>query len=184
MHDACACLNPPGPLCAKIEPWRSWPSISSCTPRRSSNGSANCSSMQPKPLAAERKPWRRWTCPAARQDRAAGLGECFFRGCAHQGGMAERKAMIDPEPRSHGHAPGRVAGHQPKLGVLPAAAGQRDQLHREGTETGRLGVGAGHDPHPDGTGALCISPQWWTWPVAACWPTGRRSHWRLSMPSR
>ena len=32
---------------------------------------------------------------AARQDRAAGAGERFFRGRAHQGGTAERKAMID-----------------------------------------------------------------------------------------
>ena len=32
---------------------------------------------------------------AARQDRRADAGERFFRGRAHQGGIAERKAMID-----------------------------------------------------------------------------------------
>lgn len=32
---------------------------------------------------------------AARQDRGADAGERFFRGSAHQGGIAERKAMID-----------------------------------------------------------------------------------------
>src|SRR5215207_58342 len=32
---------------------------------------------------------------AARQDRAIDAGERFFRGRAHQGGIAERKAMID-----------------------------------------------------------------------------------------
>src|SRR5690606_31053863 len=32
---------------------------------------------------------------AARQDRRADLGERFFRGRAHQGGMVERKTMID-----------------------------------------------------------------------------------------
>src|SRR3981081_4679312 len=34
---------------------------------------------------------------AARQDRGVDAGERFFRGCAHQGGIAERKAMIDRE---------------------------------------------------------------------------------------
>jgi putative transposase len=34
---------------------------------------------------------------AARQDRGPGAGERFFRRGAHQGGTAERKAMIDPE---------------------------------------------------------------------------------------
>src|ERR1039457_4196612 len=34
---------------------------------------------------------------AARQDRRPDLGERFFRRGAHQGGTAERKAMIDPE---------------------------------------------------------------------------------------
>ena len=34
---------------------------------------------------------------AARQDRRADAGERFFRGRAHQGGIAERKAMIDRE---------------------------------------------------------------------------------------
>src|SRR5258708_39063621 len=34
---------------------------------------------------------------AARQDRGADAGERFFRRRAHQGGMAERKAMIDRE---------------------------------------------------------------------------------------
>jgi len=33
----------------------------------------------------------------ARQDRPTGAGERFFRRGAHQGGIAERKAMIDPE---------------------------------------------------------------------------------------
>src|SRR6266480_8093511 len=32
---------------------------------------------------------------AARQDRRADARERFFRGSAHQGGIAERKAMID-----------------------------------------------------------------------------------------
>src|SRR5260370_551457 len=31
------------------------------------------------------------------EDRRADTGERFFRGCAHQGGIAERKAMIDRE---------------------------------------------------------------------------------------
>src|SRR4051794_30436082 len=31
------------------------------------------------------------------QDRPTGSGERFFRRGAHQGGIAERKAMIDPE---------------------------------------------------------------------------------------
>ena len=34
---------------------------------------------------------------AARQDRRTDAGERFFRRGAHQGGIAERKAMIDPE---------------------------------------------------------------------------------------
>src|ERR1019366_6749418 len=34
---------------------------------------------------------------AARQDRRADAGERFFRRRAHQGGIAERKAMIDRE---------------------------------------------------------------------------------------
>src|ERR1019366_910490 len=34
---------------------------------------------------------------AARQDRGADAGERFFRRSAHQGGIAERKAMIDRE---------------------------------------------------------------------------------------
>ena len=34
---------------------------------------------------------------AARQDRRADAGERFFRGRAHQGGIAERKTMIDRE---------------------------------------------------------------------------------------
>ena len=34
---------------------------------------------------------------AAREDRGADAGERFFRGSAHQGGIAERKAMIDRE---------------------------------------------------------------------------------------
>src|ERR1700680_5195229 len=34
---------------------------------------------------------------AARQDRGADTGERFFRRSAHQGGIAERKAMIDRE---------------------------------------------------------------------------------------
>src|SRR6202162_4560537 len=34
---------------------------------------------------------------ASRQDRRADLGERFFRRGAHQGGIAERKAMIDRE---------------------------------------------------------------------------------------
>src|SRR6266404_8509272 len=32
---------------------------------------------------------------AARQDRRTGAGERFFRTCARQGGISERKAMID-----------------------------------------------------------------------------------------
>src|SRR6516164_343651 len=32
---------------------------------------------------------------SARQDRRTGPGERFFRACARQGGVAERKAMID-----------------------------------------------------------------------------------------
>ncbi len=34
---------------------------------------------------------------AAGQDRRVDAGQRFFRKCAHQGGFAERKAMIDPE---------------------------------------------------------------------------------------
>src|SRR5258708_16933371 len=34
---------------------------------------------------------------APRQDRRADVGERFFRRSAHQGGIAERKAMIDRE---------------------------------------------------------------------------------------
>ena len=34
---------------------------------------------------------------APRQDRGVDAGERFFRGCAHRGGIAERKAMIDRE---------------------------------------------------------------------------------------
>src|ERR1019366_9351610 len=34
---------------------------------------------------------------AAREDRGVDAGERFFRGCAHQGGIAERKTMIDRE---------------------------------------------------------------------------------------
>jgi transposase-like protein len=40
---------------------------------------------------------RRWISRTARQDRAADAGERFFRRRAHQGGIAERKAMIDRE---------------------------------------------------------------------------------------
>jgi len=38
-----------------------------------------------------------WPEGAARQDRRTDTGKRFFRRGAHQGGIAERKAMIDPQ---------------------------------------------------------------------------------------
>ena len=36
---------------------------------------------------------------SAREDRRADIGERFFRGSAHQGGLAERKALIDRDTK-------------------------------------------------------------------------------------
>src|SRR5256885_12052388 len=48
---------------------------------------------------SRRRQWSRTACRrceiAAREDRRADTGKRFFRGRAHQGGIAERKAMID-----------------------------------------------------------------------------------------
>src|SRR5271157_3187608 len=67
----------------------------------------------------------------ARKDRRVDAGERFFRERAHQGGIAERKAMID-----RGHAlsvtkQAEAAGLARSTGVLPAApgAGCRSRTH-------------------------------------------------------
>ena len=48
---------------------------------------------------------------AARQDRRADTGERFFRRSAHQGGIAERKAMIDRGHDSADHQAGGGSAH-------------------------------------------------------------------------
>ena len=68
---------------------------------------------------------------AARQDRRADAGERFFGRCAQQGRPAERKAMIDREPRSAADAAGGAAEAQPEQPLLraPAGAGGRPGDH-------------------------------------------------------
>ena len=60
---------------------------------------------------------------AARQDRRADAGERFFRRRAHQGGIAERKAMIDREHDLPITKQAEVLQHQPRQRLLSAASG-------------------------------------------------------------
>ena len=60
---------------------------------------------------------------AARQDRRADAGERFFRRRAHQGGIAERKAMIDRKHDLPITQAGRGSAHQPRQRLLSAAPG-------------------------------------------------------------
>src|SRR5271167_1449713 len=70
-----------------------------CIRTRSGNGGASCwkgRSVGRGEGRGEHGAERRLE-DASRQDRRADLGERFFRRGAHQGGIAERKAMIDRE---------------------------------------------------------------------------------------
>ena len=106
---------------------RSLPSSSMSIPirshrgRRSSKAGLPMCSVQGAATAAS--PARRRREVTARQDRRADAGERFFRGRAHQGGIAERKAMIDREHELPITQAGRGSAHQPRQRLLPAAAG-------------------------------------------------------------
>ena len=60
---------------------------------------------------------------ASREDRRTDAGERFFRGRAHQGGIAERKAMIDRDHALSVTKQAEVVGICAQHGVLPAAPG-------------------------------------------------------------
>ena len=81
-----------------IEHWFSSRSSSTSIPIRSRRGRRSSRAGLPTCLVLEAATQRQslLRCEiAARQDRRADAGERFFRGSAHQGGIAERKAMID-----------------------------------------------------------------------------------------
>ena len=108
------------------EHWHSWLSSSTFIPIRSHRGRSNLREARPRFLDRRRQrisATGRRHQDAAREDRRADAGERFFRTCARQGGIGERKAMIN---RDHDLALTKQADaprHQPGKRLLRAEAG-------------------------------------------------------------
>ena len=105
--------------------WPSWRSSSMSTPIKSRNGRVSFSKARPvfSDMAESRPCQRQLVEGPSCQDRRAGVGKRFFVRRAHQGGPAERKAMIDQNARSPDFPPSEGSEHQPGHGLLPAPSG-------------------------------------------------------------